>query len=221
MNDALGRVEKSFDQQNRFIADAAHELRTPLAIFLNRLELKIPDSASKKELVDDAQYISRIVEQLLDLSRAQNMENRRTSSIKLLDTAKSVCSLLAPMAIDRKQDLELSSDDETCILDIDEGELSVIIKNLLENAVKHAPVRAKIKLSVAGKRLTVEDSGEGIPVDIQEKIFERFWRKNQSERTGSGLGLAITKELLSHYNASISVSNDSALGGAKFTIDFC
>ena len=66
----------------------------------------------------------------------------------------------------------------------------------------------------------VEDSGKGIPEAFHQQIFARFWRENQSDRKGSGLGLAITKELVSHYNASINVSNDSCLGGAKFAVEF-
>ncbi|MFT4925515.1 MAG: two-component system sensor histidine kinase QseC [Phenylobacterium sp.] len=225
MNDALERVENSFEQQKRFIADAAHELRTPLTIFLSRLELKIPSSAAKDELIKDAHYISRILEQLLDLSRAENINDQKITPIKLLDVVKNVCMHLAPLAVDKSQDLELV---EAKLLDsleastvmIDEGELTVVVKNLLENAIKHSPAGAKIKVSVEGKVLTVEDSGKGIPLAHQQQIFERFWRENQSDRTGSGLGLAITKALLSHYDASIKVDNESSLGGARFVVSF-
>jgi two-component system sensor histidine kinase QseC len=220
MNDALERVENSFEQQKRFIADAAHELRTPLTIFLNRLELKIPASSAKNELINDAQYISRIVEQLLDLSRAQNMSDQKITEIKLVDIAKSVCLHLASLAVDKEQDLEFVDNNEASEISVDEGELTVVIKNLLENAIKHSPIGAKIKVSVEGKSLIVEDSGKGVPLVYQNQIFERFWRENQSDRTGSGLGLAITTELLSHYGASIKMSNESVLGGAKFIVSF-
>lgn len=220
MNDALGRVAGSFEQQKRFIADAAHELRTPLTIFLNRLELKIPSSSTKSQLINDAQYISRIVEQLLDLSRAQNMNVKQISTIKLTDVVKSVCSHLAPITIDNGQELELIGDAERGTVEIDEGELTVIVKNLLENAIKHTPSGTKIRVTVVNKSIIVEDSGNGIPEAFHQQIFERFWRENQSDRNGSGLGLAITKELISHYNATVKVSNDSSLGGAKFIVEF-
>ena len=140
MNDALDRVEDSFEQQKRFIADAAHELRTPLTILLNRLELKIPSSEIKSELVNDIQFVSRIVEQLLDLSRAQNMNVTQVSPINLSHVVKNVCSHLAPMAIDRNHDLELIAENENSTITVDEGELTVIVKNLLENAIKHTPI---------------------------------------------------------------------------------
>lgn len=220
MNDALDRVEDSFEQQKRFIADAAHELRTPLTILLNRLELKIPSSEIKSELVNDIQFVSRIVEQLLDLSRAQNMNVTQVSPINLSHVVKNVCSHLAPMAIDRNHDLELITENENSTIKVDEGELTVIVKNLLENAIKHTPTGGKIKVTVSNQSVMVEDSGKGIPEAFHQQIFARFWRENQSDRKGSGLGLAITKELVNHYNASINVSNDSCLGGAKFTVQF-
>ncbi|WP_236701370.1 sensor histidine kinase [Thalassomonas viridans] len=220
MNDALERVENSFEQQKRFIADAAHELRTPLTIFLNRLELKIPPSPEKDKLINDARYISRIVEQLLDLSRAQNMTGQQPSELMLADVVKNVCSHLAPMAVDKNQALELVDETYACTVLADEGELTVIVKNLLENAIKHTPPGAEIRVTISDRAFSVEDSGKGIANGMQEQIFERFWRENQSDRSGSGLGLAITKELLSHYDATISVSNDSALGGAKFHVEF-
>ncbi len=220
MNDALEKVENSFEQQKRFIADAAHELRTPLTIFLNRLELKIPSSPAKEQLINDAQYISRIVEQLLDLSRAQNMTGQQLSDLILADVIKNVCSHLAPMAVDKDQALELVDNSDAGTVKADEGELTVIVKNLLENAIKHTPLGAEIKVSISDKAFSVEDSGKGIAGEMQEQIFERFWRENQSDRSGSGLGLAITKELLSHYDATISVSNSSSLGGAKFYVEF-
>ena len=220
MNDALGRVEESFEQRKRFIADAAHELRTPLTILLNRLELKLPASSSKSELVNDARFISRIVEQLLDLSRAQNMSMNKLSEIKLVDVVKNVCLHLAPLAVSKSQDFELVDNKETDTIHIDEGELTVIVKNLLENAIKHSPDGARIRVTISGNGFIVEDSGNGIHEQYHEQVFERFWRKNQSDRSGSGLGLAITRELLSHYDASIVISKSSSLGGAMFCVHF-
>lgn len=220
LNDALARVEISFDQQKRFIADAAHELRTPLTILLNRLELKIPDSLAKHELVNDAQFISRIVEQLLDLSRAQNLKQRHVSAINMAEIIKNVCSHLAPMAIDKGQEFELVDKSQSGLINVDEGELTVVVKNLLENAIRHTPIGATISVSIMQNAFSVSDSGKGISDEFQNLIFERFWRENQSDRNGSGLGLAITKELLSHYQASITVSRDAELGGAKFLVEF-
>lgn len=220
MNNALDRVEKSFSQQKRFIADAAHELRTPLTILLNRVELKMPSSEVKSALKNDTQYLSRIVEQLLDLSRAQRIKELPEYSTDVVSAAKDACELLAPMAIDKGQELELIVQDDECKVSIEKGELMVILKNLLENAIRHTPEKSSIRLTIAKTTFSVEDSGLGIPETNRELVFERFWRENQSDRNGSGLGLAIIQELLNHYEATISVSNSPSLGGAKFEVKF-
>ncbi|WP_245763838.1 sensor histidine kinase [Pseudoalteromonas denitrificans] len=220
LNDALERVEESFSQQKRFIANAAHELRTPLTILLNRLELKFPASMEKDNLILDVHFISRIVEQLLDLSRAQNMEVKRKASVNLNDVTKNVCSHLAPAAIAKKQEFALDVTGDHLLAKADEGELTVVIKNIIENAIKHSPSNAQVKVTLADLILTIEDSGEGIPEHLRSKVFERFWRKNQSDRSGSGLGMAIIKETLSHYDASIRIDTSPQLGGTLFEIKF-
>jgi len=220
MNDALDRVESSFEQQKRFIADAAHELRTPLTILLNRLELKMSASSTKTALINDGQYLARIVEQLLDLSRAQNIHERHIATINVQSVIKNVIAHLAPMAIDKEQDLALIIDHENFTLDADEGELTVIVKNLLENAIKYSPNNANIKVTVHKNGFTVEDSGIGIAEQYRQVIFERFWRVNQSDSSGSGLGLAIVAELLSHYGAEILINKSASLGGAMFEVNF-
>jgi len=224
MNDALDRVESSFEQQKRFIADAAHELRTPLAILLNRLELKMSASTTKTALINDGQYLARIVEQLLDLSRAQNNHERHIAIINMQSVIKNVIAHLAPMAIDKEQELALivnnDTENGTCMLNIDEGDFTVIVKNLVENAIKHSPSKASINVTIHKHGFTVEDSGIGIAEQYQQIIFERFWRENQSDRSGSGLGLAIIKELLSHYDAEIFIRKSASLGGAMFEVNF-
>ena len=219
-NEALSRVENGFNAQKRFVADAAHELRTPLTILLSRLQLSMNDSELKEQLLSDTKYMSRIVEQLLDLSRAQNVAERTTSSVDLLPVVKDVISLLAPLAVETEHNLALTANVSASFVQADEGELSVVIKNLLENAIKHTSMGSDILVTVEEHSLSVEDSGTGIPQEIREQIFERFWRANKSDLSGSGLGLAITREILSHYDAHISVSTSAALGGAKFAIRF-
>lgn len=220
LNDALDRVEESFAQQKRFISNAAHELRTPLTILLNRLELKFPPSKEKENLILDAQFISRIVEQLLDLSRAQNMEVKRQGAVNLDNIVKNVCLHLAPAAVEKAQQLELAVRGKNVLTSADEGELTVVVKNLIENAIKHSPEQAKIKVTLSDLQLIVEDSGTGIPEQMRENVFERFWRKNQSDRSGSGLGMSITQEILNYYGASVVISDSPELGGALFEVSF-
>lgn len=219
-NQALVRVEQGFEQQKRFVADAAHELRTPLTVLLSRIELSLEDNELKKKLTNDARYLSRIVEQLLDLSRAQNRLESSINTVDLITIAKNMCGLLAPLALDNEQELEISTNLKVCEVRADEGELSVVVKNLVENAIRHTPKGSKIKVSISKNTLSIEDSGFGIPVQSRNRVFDRFYRVNQSDLSGSGLGLAITKELLSHFNASISVTTSQTLGGAHFKVTF-
>lgn len=221
LNEALDRVEDGFNQQKRFVADAAHELRTPLTILLSRIELSaIEPTTLKQSLLSDTRFMSRIVEQLLDLSRAQNMVDRQMQDVDLVATVKDILSMLVPLAIEKKQDLELKTSAKQEWIKADKGELSVVIKNLIENAIKHTHSGAEILVSVDSNSLAVEDSGEGIAAEIRDRIFDRFWRADQSDRSGSGLGLAITKEILSHFDAKISVTDSDTLGGAKFEAVF-
>lgn len=221
LNDALDRVEEGFNQQKRFVADAAHELRTPLTILLNRIELSsIEDDELKQLLINDSSFMSRIVEQLLDLSRAQNAAECSLQNVDLISTVKSIVSMLAPLTIVKKQEIELQVTSTSAVVQADKGELSVVIKNLIENAIKHTAPNTQILITVNAKSISIEDSGEGIAIEYREKIFDRFWRANQSDRSGSGLGLAITKEILSHFDASISIEDSERLGGAKFDVEF-
>ena len=126
------------------------------------------------------------------------LKNFQNDSTNVVSATKDACELLAPMAIAKEQDLELVVEDENCKAIIEKGELMVILKNLLENAIRHTPAKSKIRLTIATCTFSIEDSGAGIPEQYRELIFERFWRENQSDRNGSGLGLAIIKELLSH-----------------------
>lgn len=219
-NQALDRVEQGFEQQSRFVADAAHELRTPLTVLLSRIELSLQDNELKQKLNNDARYLSRIVEQLLDLSRAQNLLESHIKTVDLIAIAKDICGLLAPLALDNEQELEIQTDLKVCEVQADEGELSVIIKNLVENAIRHTPSGSKIRVSISNNTLSVEDSGLGVPEQSKDRVFDRFYRVNQSDLSGSGLGLAITKELLSHFNASISLTTSQDLGGAHFKVNF-
>ncbi|WP_282145879.1 sensor histidine kinase [Alteromonas stellipolaris] len=219
-NHALDRVEMGFNEQKRFVADAAHELRTPLSILLTRIELYLRDNSIKQKLYSDTQYISRIVEQLLDLSRAQNLSENKIQEVDLVAISKDICGMLAPLALDHHQDLEIKADCKTSLVHADEGELAVIIKNLVENAIMHSSNDAKIRVSISNKYLSVEDSGHGIPKELSSKIFDRFYRIDQSNLTGSGLGLAITRELVSHLDAKLTVDTSQDLGGAHFKLIF-
>jgi len=214
LNQALSRVEVGYKQQQQFVADAAHELRTPLSILSNRLELEVPESSSKHQLLIDIGHMSRIVEQLLDLARAQNLPVARSDKADIVAVTKDVCSLLVPLALEKGQHLELETQSIESFATINAGDLSVVEKNLVENAIKHSPDKAHIRVSIMNGRISVEDSGPGILEHCKSDIFKRFFRVNQSNVNGSGLGLSIVEETIVKNGADISVERSDSLGGS-------
>ncbi|GHF97633.1 sensor histidine kinase [Thalassotalea marina] len=219
-NQALEKVEGVFNEQKRFIADAAHELRTPLTVLLSRLQLSLEESKLKQELMTDTKYMARIVEQLLDLSRAQNIAERKSQNVDLLPVIKDVMGMLVPLAMELDHQLEFVNKVPSCVVNVDEGEISVVIKNLIENAIKHCPNETTIVVTLEERQISIEDSGMGIEPALREKVFERFYRADASNLNGSGLGLAITKEILSHYGAKIELMTSESLGGTKCLVTF-
>ena len=219
-NTALSRVENAFDQQQRFVANAAHELRTPLAVLLGRIELSMDHSALRDDLVADSHYLNRIVEQLLDLSRIQDTMSRRLGTVDLIPLVADSIARLAPLALDHGHEIEYSAQVPQSLIRADEGEIMITVKNLVENAIKHTPEGGQILVTVTDKFLAVEDSGSGIPKGLRKTVFERFWRAEQSKRTGSGLGLSICHEILTLHDAEIEIVDSAQLGGARFNIRF-
>ncbi|KZN36678.1 sensor histidine kinase [Pseudoalteromonas luteoviolacea] len=220
LNEAMDRVETGFNEQKRFVANAAHELKTPLAVLRTRLELaNLPDKIGC-ELMGDINYMTRVVEQLLDLSRAQNQNSYLHKPVNISDVAKDVCMLLGPLTLTYKKDLALEELDKDAEVIGDQAALIIMLKNLLENALKHAEEGAQVIVEVAKDRISVKDSGPGINEEDRVKLFERFWRKEQSTLTGSGLGLAIVNEVVLAHNARIDVECKNDIGGATFHIYF-
>ncbi|RJE77551.1 two-component sensor histidine kinase [Pseudoalteromonas sp. MSK9-3] len=220
LNEAMERVEQGFEEQKRFVANAAHELRTPLAILSTRVELTEIPPEVEPALMGDIKYMSRVIEQLLDLSRAQNQVGFTHSLVDLKDIGKDVCMLLGPLSVTHQKELSLDVIDPSCDVLGDKGALIILTKNLLENALKYAEKHAHVQLIITKNALSIKDSGPGISEGDRVKLFERFWRKEQSALTGSGLGLSIVSEIANAHNADIDVICNNDLGGATFTITF-
>ncbi|MFC3031952.1 sensor histidine kinase [Pseudoalteromonas fenneropenaei] len=220
LNQAMQRVEEGFEEQKRFVANAAHELRTPLAVMQTRIEVVKDLATVKKELLNDIGYMSRIVEQLLDLSRAQNKAAYEPTQVSLNDIAIDVCMLLAPLAVSNYKELEFQKAEPDSIVLGDKGALTVMAKNLIENAIKHSKPHAHITVQIVQNRFMVKDSGPGIHEADRAMIFERFWRKSQSNSGSSGLGLAIVHEIAIAHQATILLESPNEMGGSSFVIEF-
>ncbi|WP_249364752.1 sensor histidine kinase [Pseudoalteromonas rubra] len=174
----------------------------------------------REEIVNDVAYMSRVVQQLLDLSRAQNFVVYNKVPVSLSALAQEVCMMLAPLAV--QFDKELSLDTEPGLAQIlgDKAAVHIMIKNLVENALKHSKDNAKIQVRVSATELEVSDNGPGIQSQFYDRLFERFCRQEQSTLSGSGLGLPIVKEVVDFHNAKLTVTCKNEQGGASFKVVF-
>ncbi|HEV2153780.1 HAMP domain-containing sensor histidine kinase [Bradyrhizobium sp.] len=215
VNDALARLDQGYARHKRFVADAAHELRTPIAILNTRLE-SLAAGPDKTRLLEDAARLATLAEQLLDIQRLDRCGHPFTN-VNLVAVAQSVAADLAPLAIAAGYELALDAP-ETPIETIgDAAALERALTNLVQNAIQHGPRRGTIGIRV-GRPASIEvtDEGAGIPADQREQIFEPFYRLSPLDR-GAGLGLNMVREIVLLHGGHVSVA-DGPDGGACFRI---
>ncbi|MGY3620461.1 sensor histidine kinase [Bradyrhizobium sp. USDA 10063] len=210
VNDALGRLDEGYERHRRFLADAAHELRTPIAILTTRLE-GLPQSMEKARLIEDVSRLSTLTEQLLDLQR---LEQRlaQSSAIDLAGLCAQVIADLAPLAIAAGYEISLQHDDERIEVWGDRGALERAVVNLVQNAIQHGGHRGAIVVAVsAPATIEVRDQGPGIPASERERIFEPFHRL-QPQTRGAGLGLNLVREIINLHRGEVTVTERSGHG---------
>ncbi|MBD8563901.1 sensor histidine kinase N-terminal domain-containing protein [Oxalobacteraceae sp. CFBP 8763] len=233
LNLLFGRVRTAFEAQQNFVADAAHELRTPLAAL--RLQAQSLDRADTPEarqvavgrLTAGIDRATRLVEQLLILARqeatAAEGSAAKTRPVDLADLARRTAADMASVAAAKGVDLGLQQADPASV-DGQPDALQILLRNLVDNAVKYTPGGGTVDISVLSGAGTVavqvEDSGPGIPPDERERVFDRFYRVAGSEAAGSGLGLAIIKAIAERHGAVLTLGSSERLGGLMATVTF-
>ena len=219
VNNALDRLEEGFRRQRDFTADAAHELRTPLAVLAAHIDT-LPDRATATALRRDLDGMTHLVEQLLRIARAETLVVKPSDHADLADLACDVAAYLAPMAIRSDRMVEVEAPDEPVVVHGQSDALFHAMRNLVDNALKHTPAGTTVTLTVEADPPTVlvRDQGQGIPVEQRSVIFQRFWRAER-QTSGSGLGLAIVQRTMNAHGGSISVE-DAEGGGAQFRMVF-
>ena len=231
INRLLRRVEEAMAVQRRFIADAAHELRSPLtAISLQAERLADAEmSADAHERLHTLrQGIERgraLLDQMLTLSRAQSSEITSNTTVSIQQVYRQVLEDLMPLAEAKGIDIGVVSDSDSH-LSANEVDLTTLIKNLVDNAIRYTPKGGRVDLSVLttdkGATLVVEDNGPGIPEVERERVFDPFYRVLGSDEVGSGLGLSIVQTISTRMGAKVSLgyARDQSKSGLRVVVTF-
>jgi signal transduction histidine kinase len=219
VNQALDRLEEGFRGQREFTADAAHELRTPLAILRTQIDM-IDDCELAKSLRDDIEGMSRLVNQLLDIAELETFVIGEGEVANLAAIATEIAAYIAPLALSQHKTVAVIGADQSVWVRGNADTLGRAIRNLVENALTHTAAGTTVEISVdAAGELRVMDRGTGVPSAEREQIFRRFWRRDRRRAGSAGLGLAIVKRIAEMHGATVDVS-DRPGGGAVFAIRF-
>ncbi len=229
LNRLLAQVDELLAREKRFLAYAAHELRTPLAV----LRIQAHNAANAPDPADRAQALhhldhsvaraTRVVEQLLTLARLEPGSTRIEQQAQdLLPLVRAQLAELTPLALGRGQELMLEADASLDFrVAVDPHAIAVLLQNLVGNAIQHTPqggrVRVRLDADCATVELRVQDSGPGLAPELREQAFERFFRQGPGQ--GAGLGLAIAARIAELHGARIGL-RDSPLGGLEAFVSF-
>ncbi|KIU53435.1 MULTISPECIES: HAMP domain-containing sensor histidine kinase [Hyphomicrobiales] len=218
VNRMLERVERAVRTLKDFAGDAAHELRTPLAIMMLSIG-KLPEGEAKSRLAADAQGMKRLVDQMLDLSHVTALEIDANTRADLRAIASDVASELTPLAVARSRSIAFRDAGATEV----HGHADAIgraLRNLVENAVSHTPPRTVVEVVAGpGGQCSVRDHGPGIPAAQRSAVLERFHRLDKSRTEGAGLGLAIASTIMTLHGGEIRIE-DAPGGGALVRLIF-
>ena len=217
INGLLTRIRLLLDQQRRFIADAAHELRTPITALSLQAEnldaIELPENARSRvaALRQGMHRTKHLLEQLLTVARYEAKPiSGEMRQVSLDQTAKEIAADLLSQAADRGIDLGFEIV-ESIVVRGEPAMLEIVIRNLLENALRYTPKGGRIDLSIYGEDdsavLQIEDSGPGIAATDLKKIFEPFFRGSRPQGEGTGLGLSIVKRIVESLGGGITLEN--------------
>jgi two-component system sensor histidine kinase TctE len=233
VNELMARLGRTFDFQNRFVADAAHQLKTPVSGLKAQIELALRESDPQRvrhslaQLYISADRLSRLVRQLLSLARNEPgaLDSMQLLPLDLNAHALEVSMDWVPQAIKRNIDLGFEGADHPLMIDADRDRLRELVNNLIDNAIRYSQPggRVTVRAGQAGHvqcRLAISDDGPRIPVQERARIFERFHRLLGTQEDGSGLGLAIVSEIATMHGARITLEEDADGVGNTFSVFF-
>jgi signal transduction histidine kinase len=229
LNALLQRLGASLNTQRAFVADAAHELRSPLTALKLQLKLlqRAPDDAARaaatQALDDGITRAARLVEQLLTLARSEpGAPAAAPERLDLTELVRGAAADMAPFAASRGSTLELHAGTKAPVSG-DAAALTALVRNLVDNALRYSPPGSRVELTLLMDgdvpTLQVDDAGPGIPAEERERVFDRFYRRASGDEPGTGLGLAIVRSVAERHGARVLLGTSKA-GGLRATVRF-
>ena len=232
MNDLLSRLSAALAAQQRFIADAAHQLRTPVAALKTQAELAVRQvrdgeaQATLQQLHTAADHAARLVNQLLTLARAEPGSHRSVmrERVNLAALARETTGEWVPRSLNRRIDLGFDDTSTDATISADPFLVRELLNNLIDNAINYTPAGGHITVRVTTDddklSLEVEDNGCGIHEDERERVFERFYRSAGGSPEGCGLGLAIVREIAQGHGTTATILSGANHRGTRVVIEF-
>jgi two-component system sensor histidine kinase TctE len=230
LNELFARVSTAMQSQERFVGDAAHQLRTPLAAVVLHADAaegaSDPDTRRRalRSLRLSAERAARLSQQLLVLVRAgPGAALTQAAPLDLAALLRRVGEEWVPQMLQRGVDFGLAVPESQVLVHANESLLAELVSNLLDNALRYGRPEGRITLGLLRQpapALYVEDDGPGIAALEQERVFERFYRTPGTVGEGCGLGLSIVKQIAESHRASVTISSDPEGAGTRFTVSF-
>ncbi len=231
INELLARLSHALDSQKRFVADAAHQLRTPLAALMLHAERarRAIDHETEQEALRAVhravERAGRMTQQLLALARADPQASVaiELKPLDLATLARRIGEEWIPRALERDIDFGLVVPDGPVTVVGDDRLLGELLSNLIDNALRYSNRRGRVSVIVASgppPSVAVQDDGPGIPLEERTRIFQRFYRMPNASAEGCGLGLAIVEEIAHLHHATVSVGEAAEAPGSRFTVKF-
>lgn len=224
LNKLFHRLQAGFDREKRFAADAAHELRTPLAsikaqaqVALHSKDIAEKDIALEK-LIVSVNRSTHVVQQLLTMSRLlPETLPFDTDVVDLVKVTREILAMLAPFAVDKHLDLEFDMAKNIPKIQGNATAIGILIRNLVDNSIRYCKENGKVLVKIYFEApyiiLEVEDNGPGIPLELHSRVFERFYRVLGNKSPGSGLGLSIVKEIMDLHGGKIELDHPKQHSG--------
>lgn len=229
LNRLFVRIDASLQKERRFTADAAHELRTPVAAIKAQAQVARASSNDEERIraldnvILGCDRATHLIEQLLTLARIDTLGEETAESCPLRAIAAETIAAIAPAALNQNVRVELTEGDEVAV----RGNpvlLRILLRNLIDNAVRHTPPGSTVTISVGNEQgrgsLSVSDNGPGIPEQQLARLTERFYRPLGTQASGSGLGLSIVKRIAEIHNASLQIASRDEGEGLRVEVIF-